>query len=551
MSVHTTEPDTADRPAGGRPPVDPHALERPPFLRSRCFIALLLAGALLLTGVMQALVRHQRENVIYSDGLRPRTASRLAGLDTFALGLILGGLRGPLVMFLWSNVEKQKMDRNLEGIDTQIELIRMLQPEFDSVHIFQIWNKAYNLSVQMASMPNKYATILDAVDYGRSVLQERPDNVNLLVSLGDVYFNKLGDSSEKRYYAMRMRRETLPHADMPRIPRGQRGWRRTQHDVVLDADGLILPEYLRPRMDLRGYNGAEYQFLERYNAPEIGGFRYGLPPIAIGYNYYKRGAALTIATGRTHLQLSEPVIHSRAGIILKKWSEQELELGRRHEILALGQQEKDEREDLETITSALPPDAPFIEDRQRAADLVDRAIFAYGRSALVAVHAMEDYHQHIEQYGGPAAIRAAAATYSSHIANAEALSVLALADRDYLRAIAAGAGLASADNVAELKAAAAENYRKASDLFHRLAFRYYTDPDAAAVVFPEVTGRIMGEALSRAELAKIDPKAYPALRQGLRDYFGASDRWDPNHWEMVEFDAFIARATQRLEVLSR
>jgi energy-coupling factor transporter ATP-binding protein EcfA2 len=65
--------------------------------------------------------------------------------------VVLGGLRGPLVMILWTSSEGQKAERELEDFDTKVEWIRLLQPEFDSVHIFQVWNKAYNISVQMAS----------------------------------------------------------------------------------------------------------------------------------------------------------------------------------------------------------------------------------------------------------------------------------------------------------------------------------------------------------------------------------------------------------------
>ncbi len=85
-------------------------------------------------------------------------------MNSFALALLLGGLRGPLVMVLWSTSENQKVDKNLEDFDTKVEWIRLLQPEFDTVHLFQIWNKAYNISVQMASLPNRYAAILDALD---------------------------------------------------------------------------------------------------------------------------------------------------------------------------------------------------------------------------------------------------------------------------------------------------------------------------------------------------------------------------------------------------
>ena len=68
-------------------------------------------------------------------------------------------------MFLWTSSENQKTDRNLQDIDTKIELIRMLQPEFVSVHIFQIWNKAYNLSVQMSNLASKYATKSNGVSF--------------------------------------------------------------------------------------------------------------------------------------------------------------------------------------------------------------------------------------------------------------------------------------------------------------------------------------------------------------------------------------------------
>ena len=98
----------------------------------------------------------------------------LSGMNSYSLALMLGGLRGPLVMVLWSKVENQKIDRDLEDVDTMIEWIRLLQPEFDTVHIFQIWNKAYNISALMASTASKYTTILDAIDYARRVDAEKP-----------------------------------------------------------------------------------------------------------------------------------------------------------------------------------------------------------------------------------------------------------------------------------------------------------------------------------------------------------------------------------------
>ena len=137
------------------------------------------------------------------------TKQNFSQFNSYTLGLLLGGLRGPLVMTLWSTSEAQKSERNLDDINTKIELIRLLQPNFDTVHLFQIWNKAYNLSVQMANLPSKYAMILDAIDYARSTRAERPENINIESALGGIYFDKLGNSAEKGYYRQRIRDETM------------------------------------------------------------------------------------------------------------------------------------------------------------------------------------------------------------------------------------------------------------------------------------------------------------------------------------------------------
>lgn len=176
--------------------------------QSRYLLVGLLVVALLFTALARHLaIGHRRALVSKVAGGDTRTLSRMS---SFSLALLLGGLRGPLAMILWSSSEDQKTRKNLEDIDTKIELIRMLQAEFDSVHLFQIWNKGYNLSVQMANLPNKYATILDAIEYGRSVERERQDNINLLFAIGDLMFSKLGEAQERNYYRTRVRDESLP-----------------------------------------------------------------------------------------------------------------------------------------------------------------------------------------------------------------------------------------------------------------------------------------------------------------------------------------------------
>src|SRR3954466_16048105 len=135
-----------------------------------------LIVALIGSGLTRNLADYVRgAPVVASSG----SGRSLSGMNSYALALLLGGLRGPLVMFLWSSSESQKVENNLEDFDSKVEWIRLLQPEFDTVHIFQIWNKAYNISVKMTNLANKYATILDALDYAQNVDREKPNDINI------------------------------------------------------------------------------------------------------------------------------------------------------------------------------------------------------------------------------------------------------------------------------------------------------------------------------------------------------------------------------------
>src|SRR5918993_5574477 len=180
----------------------------------------------------------------------------------------------------------------------------MLQPEFDTVHIFQIWNKAYNISVQMASNANKYTTILDAIEYARSVDRERPNNINILYQIGSVYFDKLGGASEKQYYRKRVRDETMARAANPKVNRADPGWRPLKMDPMLDEKGNLLPDAKR-----------EVPHLEAFQP-----YPYGLSPQAIGYSYFKRAQELQ-DNGQRHAQISDLVVDSRPGLSLRMWGE--------------------------------------------------------------------------------------------------------------------------------------------------------------------------------------------------------------------------------------
>ena len=280
----------------------------------RAFIVSILIIALIGSGLTRQLADTVRGEPIVASA---SNGSSLSGMDSYALALLLGGLRGPLVMFLWSTSESQKSENDLEDFDSKVEWIRLLQPEFDTVHIFQIWNKAYNISVKMTNMGNKYSTILDALDYAHNVDWEKPNDINIISAIGGIYFDKLGGSAEKVYYRRRVRAETLPHATDTALRGRDAGVRRTQLDPILDKDFNILPELYKPKLDKPlvdpknpqdVYDGSELQFLPQFNP-----YPYGVSPLALAFNYHRRAQLLQSLGGQRHAQLSDLVIDSRPG----------------------------------------------------------------------------------------------------------------------------------------------------------------------------------------------------------------------------------------------
>jgi hypothetical protein len=172
-------------------------------------------------------------------------SSSFGNMDSFALALLLGGLRGPLVMFLWVSSESQKNEKDLEDFDTKIDWIRRLQPEFDTVHIFQMWNKAYNVSVQLSSLPDRYSAILDALEYGKAMDQTRPNDMNILLAIDQIYGNKLGSTNgDKTYYIREVRLGTMSPANA----RAARHSVAPRHQLppMLDNAGNLLPELVTP-----------------------------------------------------------------------------------------------------------------------------------------------------------------------------------------------------------------------------------------------------------------------------------------------------------------
>jgi hypothetical protein len=490
-------------------------------------------AVLIVALVAAGFTRHVAERQRGTAGpTQAQQGQNLSNMNSFALALLLGGLRGPLVMILWTSSEAQKSEKNLEDFDTKVEWIRMLQPEFDTVHIFQIWNKAYNISVQMASNANKYITILDAIEYAKDVDRERPNNINILYQIGSVYFDKLGGASEKEYYRKRVRDESLPHKSDLKIKRNDPGWRPMMMDSLLDAKGMILPEKLEPRFprpadlpaDSDWNDGSELQYLARYQP-----YPYGLSPQAIGFNYFKRSQVLQAVGKQRHAQVSDLVIDSRPALALRMWGEEEIERGRNVELAAFGKEipkDPERRFDKELSTADVslttPPNAKDVQE----------ALYSYQQAVKIEQDALKAYQVHLQKY----AINRS--TYEFHVEHIKGLIPLAQADHDYL-----AAQLASGPERQRLIASATENYQKAKQQAEYMLIRYHIDDQFVPELFPPGITRMTSE--------KLDPKDYAGILEKNRQLMRRPGVFDQYAEDRVEYERYAKRAEMRLQQLAK
>jgi hypothetical protein len=580
----------ASRPGGARHPSGPSENRGgggAPGPRGRAGIVTTLVLALLLSAVLQQVAFSYRSAAINRN--RPEGSpapSRLANLDSFSLALLLGGLRGPLVMFLWTNSESQKSEKDLESFDTQVELIRLLQPEFDTVHLFQMWNKAYNISAQLASLSNKYAAILDAIEYGQRTDRANPNDINIVTSIGGLYADKLGNSSEKEYYRRRVRTETLPvykvtfpasrltefkqavkdagldetrvrvttqggdkstaileklggdrvldtfkgtdvtAAAVPRqdLRPESRGGRRTEMDTLLDSRGMVLPKYLAPTRTLPP-GVQDNNGAELQYLAQFQPYSYGLSPIALGYNYQKRAQVLARVGRQKHLQLSDMVVDNQPALTLRAWSDEEWERGRRFEQRALGNT-AGENVPRELRTSTTAPQSNIVD---RIA--LDQAIFSYDRASKVAAAAVPEFLGHIHLY--PSGIQ----NYASHVDNAKAIVHLTAADAWYLQAIAA----ATPEERKALLGQAKAEYLQAQRWFDALVLAYYVDdPDAAAVGYTRA--KVPGMNLDQLQALMVK------WNQRVQSVYKGLDR-SPHGEDLKEYNDNLRRIADRLNLI--
>lgn len=136
-----------------------------------------------------------------------RPQVELSDLPGQAVTLILGGFRGPYVIWLWMKVEDEKQKRIHFDLIDRYTKIAALQSDYPQMWVFHIWNMAWNVSVQWQSPDRKYEWIRRAIEFGTEGYRRNPRSAEIMAQIGDVYGEKLGRSQEAAYYRNRVKED--------------------------------------------------------------------------------------------------------------------------------------------------------------------------------------------------------------------------------------------------------------------------------------------------------------------------------------------------------
>jgi len=111
-----------------------------------------------------------------------------------AVRLLLTGSRGLAVSALWLNAQQKQKQQEWSELDISVNSIAKLQPHTIGPWLFQSWNLAYNVSVEMDRLNDMYFYIARGISIGAEGEALNWNNPDLRWTIAFFYQNKFGVS---------------------------------------------------------------------------------------------------------------------------------------------------------------------------------------------------------------------------------------------------------------------------------------------------------------------------------------------------------------------
>ncbi|MFP4434708.1 MAG: hypothetical protein ACLFTN_09580 [Phycisphaerae bacterium] len=158
----------------------------------------LMAGA----GWLRASLSEQRGRI----GSERRQAMTRERPEVALLALAPGGLRAPVVNYLWTRIEDLKQKGRYYEAMQLSEWITSLQPRFAGVWSFHAWNMAWNISVATHTPEERWLWVSNGMKLLRNrAIPTNPQALVLYKELAWLLFSKMGGTTDDMHMVYKSR----------------------------------------------------------------------------------------------------------------------------------------------------------------------------------------------------------------------------------------------------------------------------------------------------------------------------------------------------------
>ncbi len=124
------------------------------------------------------------------------------------------GLRGIAVNVLWSQATEQKKNGDYDGLNSTLQALTKIQPNFIRVWEYQAHNLAYNVSMEFDDYESRYHWVKKGLKFLKGGIRYNKQDHRVTDNLGFFTGNKFGKSDEKDSFRRIFRSDDEFHEEM-------------------------------------------------------------------------------------------------------------------------------------------------------------------------------------------------------------------------------------------------------------------------------------------------------------------------------------------------
>ncbi len=157
--------------------------------------------------VLAGLLQPKLDRLSEEAGLAPPgNVSAQANPWSAVLTVAPGGLRAPVIGYLWIQAEELKNEGRYYDALQKAQMICALQPHFSGAWVFQAWNMAYNISVGTHTPEHRWLWVHNGLKLLRDQgIPRNPQSLNLYRELSWIFFHKMGGTTDDMHFVYKQR----------------------------------------------------------------------------------------------------------------------------------------------------------------------------------------------------------------------------------------------------------------------------------------------------------------------------------------------------------